>query len=136
MSPQSQQATMPPYPRQSPEPHVAKIELFVQPSNLDDLKEAIVEWTSSLVWSEVDYHLDESQVVGIYRGSEYVVDSAPMVKVEAFVSTRLVGNVVAAIGRVLPSAGVHGQVFAVLAGEELVASAPVKPDVSEATGHR
>ena len=88
-----------------------------------------------MVWSEVNYYLGEKQVVGVYRGSEYVVDSAAMIKVEAVVPTRAVGAVVAAIERVLPPASVRGRVFAVISGEDLVSStASTRLDLSELTG--
>jgi nitrogen regulatory protein PII len=135
MNHQTQQTTMPPHSRTSLQTHVTKIELFVQPAKLDDLKEELVQWTTSLVWSEVNYYLGEKQVVGVYRGSEYVVDSAAMIKVEAVVPTRAVGAVVAAIERVLPPASVRGRVFAVISGEDLVSStASTRLDLSELTG--
>ena len=46
MNHQTQQATMPPHSRTSLQTHVTKIELFVQPAKLDDLKEELVQWSS------------------------------------------------------------------------------------------
>jgi nitrogen regulatory protein PII len=116
-------------------PSLAKIELFVQPTKLDDLREELADWATALAWSEVNYHLDERRVVGVYRGSEYAVDSAPMIKVEAFVPSRVVGRVMAAIERILPPASMRRQVFAVMSSADLANSwTEVESGASELNG--
>jgi nitrogen regulatory protein PII len=131
----TQQATIATYPGPSIQPHLTKIELFVQPAKLDDLKEELVQWATTLVWSEVNFHLDERRQVGVYRGSEYAVDSTAMVKVEAFVPSRMVGRVIAAIEQVLPPASVRHPVFAVMSGEDLASSrADAESGASDLTG--
>lgn len=90
----------------------------MQPARLDELKEELVQWATTLVWSEVNYHLDEGRV-GVYRGLEYAADTAPMVKVEAFVPSRVIGRVMAAIERLLPPASMSRQVFAVMSRADL-----------------
>ncbi len=122
------------HPQSNVQPRLTKLELFVQPAMFDDLKEELVQWASTLAWSEVSYHLDKERV-GVYRGLEYATDSAPMVKVEAFVPSRVLGRVMAAIERVLPPASIRRQVFAVMPAEDVVSvEADVLSGASEAAG--
>jgi len=41
------------HPQPNARQRLTKLELFVQPAKLDDLKEELVQWATTLVWSEV-----------------------------------------------------------------------------------
>jgi len=122
------------HPQSSAQPRITKLELFVQPAKLDDLKEELVQWATTLAWNEVSYHIDKERV-GVYRGLEYATDSTPMVKVEAFIPSRVLGRVVAAIERLLPLASTRSRMFAVMPEEDIVSlEAEGHSGASEATG--
>jgi hypothetical protein len=66
----------------------------------------LVRWAITLAWSEVSYHLDEGPV-GVYRCLEYAADSAPMIKIEAFVPSRMISRVITETERILPRWRMH-----------------------------
>jgi nitrogen regulatory protein P-II 1 len=65
---------------------VKKIEAFIQPHKLDDVKDALIAaGVTGMSISEVRGHGRQKGHTETYRGSEYKVDLLPKVKVEVVV---------------------------------------------------
>jgi nitrogen regulatory protein P-II 1 len=77
---------------------MTKIEAIIQPSRLDDVKEALqgIGISGLTVW-EVRGHGRQKGHTEVYRGNEYSVDLLPKVKIEIVVPSNLVESAVAAI---------------------------------------
>ena len=77
-----------------------KIEAIVNPSKLDDVKEALYEiGVHGMTVSETKGFGRQKGHKELYRGAEYSVDFQPKLKLEIAVSDDLVEDVVAAITR-------------------------------------
>jgi nitrogen regulatory protein PII len=77
-----------------------KIEAIVNPSKLDDVKEALYEiGVHGMTVSETKGFGRQKGHKELYRGAEYSVDFQPKLKLEIAVSDELVEDVVAAITR-------------------------------------
>jgi nitrogen regulatory protein PII len=77
-----------------------KIEAIVDPSKLDDVKEALYEiGVRGMTVSETQGFGRQKGHKELYRGAEYAVDFQPKLKLEIAVSDDLVEDVVAAITR-------------------------------------
>jgi nitrogen regulatory protein P-II 1 len=75
-----------------------KIEAIIKPFKLDDLKEAITALgVQGMTITEVKGFGRQKGHKEIYRGSEYVVDFVPKIKVEIVVDTDMADKVVEAI---------------------------------------
>lgn len=75
-----------------------KIEAFIKPFKLDELKEALTTLgVSGMTLSEVKGFGRQKGHTEIYRGAEYVVDFIPKVKVEIVVEASRVDEVVSTI---------------------------------------
>lgn len=77
---------------------MTKIEAIIQPSRLDDVKEALqaIGISGLTVW-EVRGHGRQKGHTEVYRGNEYSVDLLPKVKIEIVVPSNLAESAVAAI---------------------------------------
>ena len=75
-----------------------KIEVFIKPFKLDDVKSALMEiGIKGLTVSEVKGFGRQKGHTELYRGAEYVVDFLPKVKVEAAVKSELLEQAIEAI---------------------------------------
>lgn len=75
-----------------------KIEAIIQPFKLDDVKQALQAMgIDGMTISEVRGHGRQKGHTETYRGQEYTVDLLPKVKVEIFVPTARVEEVVKAV---------------------------------------
>ena len=75
-----------------------KIEAIVNPSKLDDVKEALYEiGVHGMTVSETKGFGRQKGHKELYRGAEYVVDFQPKLKLEIAISDDLVKDAVAAI---------------------------------------
>ena len=90
-----------------------KIEAFIKPFKLDDVKSALMEiGIKGLTVSEVKGFGRQKGHTELYRGSEYRVDFLPKSKLEMFVSDDEVDNVVETIVRVARSGAIgDGKIF-------------------------
>ena len=77
---------------------MTKIEAVIQPSKLEDVKDALGEiGVQGMTVIEVRGHGRQKGHTEIYRGREYTVDLLPKVKIELVISDELVDQVVQAI---------------------------------------
>lgn len=105
-----------------------KIEAYVRPFKLDDIKSALMEQgVKGMSVSEVKGFGRQKGHTELYRGSEYHVDFLPKSKIEVFVTDEQVENVVATIARVAKT----GQV-----GDGKIFVTPVEDVVRIRTGER
>ena len=75
-----------------------KIEAVIKPFKIEDVKEALVEaGITGITVYEVKGYGRQQGHSEVYRGSEYVVDFLPKVKIEAAVSDDIVERVIEAI---------------------------------------
>jgi nitrogen regulatory protein P-II 1 len=75
-----------------------KIEAIIQPSKLDDVKDALVEiGVLGITITEARGHGRQKGHTEFYRGREYSVDLLPKVKLETVVSDEMVEKVLLAI---------------------------------------
>jgi nitrogen regulatory protein P-II 1 len=75
-----------------------KIEAIIQPSKLDDVKEALIEiGIAGMTVLEARGHGRQKGHTEFYRGREYAVDLLPKVKLEMVVSDALVEPAIQAI---------------------------------------
>ena len=90
-----------------------KIEAIIKPFKLDDVKEALSEvGVQGLTAVEVKGFGRQRGHTELYKGSEYVVDFLPKVKVEVVVEDSQVARVVEAIERAAKSGKVgDGKIF-------------------------
>jgi nitrogen regulatory protein P-II 1 len=90
-----------------------KIEAYVRPFKLDDVKSALMEMgLKGMSVSEVKGFGRQKGHTELYRGSEYRVDFLPKSKIEIFVPDDQVENVVDAIARVAATGQVgDGKIF-------------------------
>jgi nitrogen regulatory protein P-II 1 len=72
-----------------------KIEAVIQPSKLDDVKEALIAiGVVGITVSEVRGHGRQKGHTEVYRGAEYKVDLIPKVKLEIFIPDTRVEQVI------------------------------------------
>ncbi len=77
---------------------MTKIEAVIQPSKLDDVKDALLEvGIDGMTVLEVRGHGRQKGHTEFYRGREYSVDLLPKVKLEIVLDDSLVDKAVAAI---------------------------------------
>ncbi len=90
-----------------------KIEAFIRPFKLDDVKSALTEiGIKGLTVSEVKGFGRQKGHTELYRGSEYHVDFLPKSKLELFVADDQVDPVVEAITRVARTGQIgDGKIF-------------------------
>jgi nitrogen regulatory protein P-II 1 len=90
-----------------------KIEAYVRPFKLDDVKSALMELgVKGMSVSEVKGFGRQKGHTELYRGSEYNVDFLPKSKLEVIVTDELVESVVDAIARVASTGQVgDGKIF-------------------------
>jgi nitrogen regulatory protein P-II 1 len=90
-----------------------KIEAYVRPFKLDDVKSALMEMgLKGMSVSEVKGFGRQKGHTELYRGSEYRVDFLPKSKIEIFVPDDQVESVVDAIARVAATGQVgDGKIF-------------------------
>ena len=75
-----------------------KIEAFIKPFKLDDVKDALHEvGVSGITVTEVKGFGRQKGHTELYRGAEYVIDFLPKVKIEAAVDDAIVDLVIEAI---------------------------------------
>ena len=75
-----------------------KIEAIIKPFKLDDVKEAVLNLgVSGMTLVEVKGFGRQKGHKEIYRGSEYVVDFIPKIKIELVVASDMVPSVIKAI---------------------------------------
>jgi len=92
---------------------VKKIEAFVKPFKLDDVKSALMEaGIKGLTVSEVKGFGRQKGHTELYRGSEYRVDFLPKSKLELFVADEDVDKVVETIIKVARTGSIgDGKIF-------------------------
>jgi nitrogen regulatory protein P-II 1 len=79
---------------------VKNVEAIVKPFKLDEVKDALSEiGVTGLTVTEVKGFGRQKGHAELYRGSEYVVEFLPKVKIEVAIPDALVGRVVDAIAR-------------------------------------
>ena len=90
-----------------------KIEAFVRPFKLDDVKSALMEMgLKGMSVSEVKGFGRQKGHTELYRGSEYRVDFLPKSKIEVFVTDDQVEAVVETIARIANTGQVgDGKIF-------------------------
>jgi nitrogen regulatory protein P-II 1 len=90
-----------------------KIEAFIKPFKLDDVKSALMEiGVKGLTVSEVKGFGRQKGHTELYRGSEYRVDFLPKSKLELFVADSEVDGVVETIIRVARTGSIgDGKIF-------------------------
>lgn len=77
-----------------------KIEAIIKPFKLDDVKEALAnEGVHGMTVSEVRGFGRQKGHTELYRGSEYVLDFLPKIKIELLVADELAATCAAAIER-------------------------------------
>jgi nitrogen regulatory protein P-II 1 len=70
---------------------MTRIEAIIQPSRLDQVKEALAGWgITGLTVTEVEGHARQRGHAETYRGAEYAIELVPKLKVEVVVPTPLV----------------------------------------------
>jgi nitrogen regulatory protein P-II 1 len=75
-----------------------KIEAIIKPFKLDDVKDALIEADiSRITISEVKGHGRQQGHSELYRGSEYVVEYLPKIKIEVVVNDGFVEKAIEAI---------------------------------------
>ena len=75
-----------------------KIEAFIKPFKLDEVREALSELgVSGLTVTEVKGFGRQKGHTELYRGAEYVVDFLPKIKLEVVVTSAMLDTVVDAI---------------------------------------
>ena len=90
-----------------------KIEAFIKPFKLDDVKSALMEiGIKGLTVSEVKGFGRQKGHTELYRGSEYRVDFLPKSKLELFVTDEEADNVVEIIVKVARTGSIgDGKIF-------------------------
>ncbi|MBI4957541.1 MAG: P-II family nitrogen regulator [Myxococcales bacterium] len=90
-----------------------KVEAIIKPFKLDEVKEALTEaGVQGMTITEVKGFGRTGGKKEVYRGSAYVVDFVPKVKVEVVVPEALVGAVVAAVERAAKTGRIgDGKIF-------------------------
>jgi nitrogen regulatory protein PII len=98
-----------------------KIEAFIKPFKLDDVKSALMEiGIKGITVSEVKGFGRQKGHTELYRGSEYHVDFLPKSKLEIFVADEQVDPVVEVITRVARTGQVgDGKIF-ILPAEDAI----------------
>jgi nitrogen regulatory protein P-II 1 len=75
-----------------------RVEAIIRPSKLDEVKEALAEaGITGMTLAEVKGFGRTGGRKEVYRGSAYVVDFVPKVKIEVVVTDAMVAGVIAAI---------------------------------------
>ncbi len=90
-----------------------KVEAIIKPFKLDEVKESLHDLgISGMTVSEVKGFGRQKGHTELYRGSEYVVDFLPKVKVEVVVESSMVAKTVDAISKVTRTGRVgDGKIF-------------------------
>jgi nitrogen regulatory protein P-II 1 len=77
---------------------MTKLEVVIQPSKFEDVKDALLEiGVEGMTVTEVRGHGRQKGHTEFYRGREYTVDVLPKVKIEAVLPDRLVDSAIQAI---------------------------------------
>ena len=77
-----------------------KIEAIIQPSKLDEVKDALIEvGVEGMTIFEARGHGRQKGHTEFYRGREYAVDLLPKIKLEVFVSDAMAERAIQAIVR-------------------------------------
>jgi nitrogen regulatory protein P-II 1 len=99
--------------RTRPPAHMKKIEAFIKPFKLDDVKSALMEiGIKGLTVSEVKGFGRQKGHTELYRGSEYRVDFLPKSKLEIVVADDEVDRVVETIVKVAKTGSIgDGKIF-------------------------
>ena len=94
---------------------LAKVEALVRPFTLDEIKERLTELgVGGMTVSEIRGFGRTGGKTEVYRGSAYVVDFVPKLKVEVVVPARMVEEVVQTIREVAASGRIgDGKIFVV-----------------------
>ncbi len=92
-----------------------KVEAVIKPFKLDEVKKALTDLgVAGLTVIEVKGFGRQKGHTELYRGSEYVVDFVPKVKIEVAIPDSLVARVVEAIERTARSGKIgDGKIFVV-----------------------
>jgi nitrogen regulatory protein P-II 1 len=98
---------------EAPEHAMKKVEAIIKPFKLDDVKEVLAEvGVEGMTVTEVKGFGRTGGKQEVYRGSAYVVDFVPKVKVEVVVPDRIAGEVIDAIERVARTGRIgDGKIF-------------------------
>ncbi len=90
-----------------------KIEAIIKPFKLDEVKDVLAEvGVAGMTVTEVKGFGRTGGKKEVYRGSAYVVDFVPKVKIEVVVPDRIVGEVLDAIERVAKTGRIgDGKIF-------------------------
>jgi len=105
-----------------------KIEAIIQPHKLDEVKEALIAiGLNGMTISEVRGHGRQKGHTEVYRGAEYKVDLLPKVKLELYVESTRVEQVV----DVLSAAARSGKI-----GDGKIFVSPVEDAVRIRNGER
>ena len=90
-----------------------KIEAFIKPFKLDEVKEALHEvGVSGITVTEAKGFGRQKGHTELYRGAEYVVDFLPKVKIEIVISDELVEKAIDAIRRAAQTGRIgDGKIF-------------------------
>jgi nitrogen regulatory protein P-II 1 len=96
-----------------------RIEAIIKPSKLDEVKDALgVVGVQGMTVTEVRGFGRTGGKKEVYRGSAYVVDFVPKVKIEMVVPDQLVGEVLAAIEKSAKTGRIgDGKIFVVAVDE-------------------
>jgi len=73
------------------------IDATIKPFKLEDVKERLAGWVKAITLSKITDCGGTDGRLRIYRGSSYVIDCAPMMRVQIMVEEDMVGPVVDAI---------------------------------------
>lgn len=92
-----------------------KVEAIIRPFKLDDVKDVLTEiGVEGMTVTEVKGFGRTGGKKEVYRGSAYVVDFVPKVKIEVVVADRLVYEVIDAIERVAKTGRIgDGKIFVI-----------------------
>jgi nitrogen regulatory protein P-II 1 len=90
-----------------------RVEAIIRPSKLDEVKEALAEaGITGMTLAEVQGFGRTGGRKEVYRGSAYVVDFVPKVKVEVVVTDAMVAGVIAAIEKAAKTGKIgDGKIF-------------------------
>lgn len=92
-----------------------KIEAIIKPFKLDEIKDALNKiGVQGMTITEVKGFGRQKGHTELYRGSEYVVDFIPKIKVEIIVSDDIAGDVISAIEKTAKTGKIgDGKIFVI-----------------------
>ncbi len=90
-----------------------KIEAIVRPFKIDDIREVLTEiGVSGMTVTEVKGYGRQKGHTEVYRGSEYIINFLPKIKIEIIVKDSLVDQIISAIIKVTKTGEVgDGKIF-------------------------